>query len=172
MKARNTWMRLVLAGVLTATLAGCAVYRDDYYARRNNNAVLGAGIGAAAGAVASDGDPVYILGGAAAGGLLGTILTEDRRYYRGWDRDRDHYYDRGYYRDRDRYYRDRDRHYRDRDHHYRDGNRHYHDRDRSYRDHRDRRRDSDERHFGERRGFGGRPVPGTGTGNHDNFNNN
>jgi len=36
----------------------------------------------AAGAVFSGGDPLYALGGAAAGGLLGNVLTEDRDYRR------------------------------------------------------------------------------------------
>ncbi|HZH56056.1 MAG TPA: hypothetical protein VFD96_02645 [Burkholderiaceae bacterium] len=54
--------------------AGCATHD-----RRHNNTMVGAGLGAAAGAVVSQGNPWYTLGGAAAGGVLGNILTEDDR---------------------------------------------------------------------------------------------
>src|SRR3546814_14940946 len=57
-------------------LAGCA----SSYDRRANNTMIGAGLGAATGAVISGGDPLYAIGGAAAGGLLGNILTQDRSY--------------------------------------------------------------------------------------------
>ena len=66
MKSFGNLARISLAGLLIMTLAGCATYD-----RRANNTMLGAG------------DPVYMLGGAAAGGLLGNILTEDNRHYRG-----------------------------------------------------------------------------------------
>lgn len=52
--------------------------------RKTTNTILGAGIGAAAGAVLSQGDTLATLGGAAAGGVLGNILTEEprkRRHY-------------------------------------------------------------------------------------------
>lgn len=78
MKAFCSLTRISLAGLLVVALAGCATYD-----RRANNTMLGAGLGAATGAVVGSGDPVYMLGGAAAGGLLGNILTEDRRHYRG-----------------------------------------------------------------------------------------
>ena len=44
---------------------------------KTTNTILGAGIGAAARAVLSNGDTLTTLGGAAAGGLLGNILTEE-----------------------------------------------------------------------------------------------
>lgn len=47
--------------------------------RKTTNTILGAGIGAAAGAVLSQGDTLATLGGAAAGGVLGHILTEEPR---------------------------------------------------------------------------------------------
>lgn len=74
--------RFSIAGVAALALAGCA----SHYDRKTNNAMIGAGLGAAAGAVVSQGDPVYAIGGAAAGGLLGHILTDDDRRSRGWDR--------------------------------------------------------------------------------------
>lgn len=46
---------------------------------KTTNTILGAGIGAAAGAVLSKGDTLATLGGAAAGGVLGNILTEEPR---------------------------------------------------------------------------------------------
>lgn len=46
---------------------------------KTTNTILGAGIGAAAGAVLSQGDTLATLGGAAAGGVLGNILTEEPR---------------------------------------------------------------------------------------------
>jgi len=46
---------------------------------KTTNTIIGAGIGAAAGAVLSQGDTLATLGGAAAGGLLGNILTEEPR---------------------------------------------------------------------------------------------
>lgn len=47
--------------------------------RKTTNAVIGAGIGAAAGAVITQGGTVGTLGGAAAGGLLGYVLTDEPR---------------------------------------------------------------------------------------------
>lgn len=83
MKIYRHTARTALIAIVIATLAGCATYD-----RRTTNTMAGAGLGAAAGAVVSGGNPVYTLGGAAAGGLLGNILTEDRDYRRGrgWDR--------------------------------------------------------------------------------------
>lgn len=74
--------RLLGVGAVALAMVGCA----SHYDRKTNNALMGAGLGAAAGAVVSQGDPVYAIGGAAAGGLLGHILTSDDRRSRGWDR--------------------------------------------------------------------------------------
>jgi len=135
MKARNHIARLAVYGLMAVTLAGCVGYDQ-----RAGNTMLGAGFGAAAGGVLSEGDPLYMLGGAAAGGLLGNILTEDRgyrgnsgyygnRYYaQNWDRDNNRRRDRSWS-DRERE-RERDR-ARERDHRDRQHNR---DRDR-YQDH-------------------------------------
>jgi len=83
MKLSHNFARMALAGILAFAVAGCASARD----RRADNTLIGAGLGAAAGAVLSEGDPLYAIGGAAAGGLLGNLLTEDRSYRsHGWNR--------------------------------------------------------------------------------------
>lgn len=80
MQSRSRFASLILVGVIAWSLAGCASARD----RRTDNTLIGAGLGAAAGAVVSQGDPLYTVGGAAAGGLLGNILTsEPKRERRG-----------------------------------------------------------------------------------------
>src|SRR5690606_2008293 len=86
MNAQRKFGRLIAVGLMAFTLAGCA----SSYDRKANNTMIGAGLGAATGAVFSGGDPLYAIGGAAAGGLLGNILTEDRsaNRSRNWDRDR------------------------------------------------------------------------------------
>lgn len=88
MKTRTNFARLAVIGLLAFAMAGCASARD----RKTDNTLIGAGLGAAAGAVLSEGDPLYTIGGAAAGGLLGNILTEEPRYHRrDWDRGHRHY---------------------------------------------------------------------------------
>lgn len=73
--------RIASISLLGFALAGCATHYD----RKTGNTMLGAGLGAATGAVFSGGDPLLTLGGAAAGGILGNVLTEDRSS-RNWDR--------------------------------------------------------------------------------------
>lgn len=74
--------KLALVGLTALALAGCATHQS----RKSSNTLMGAGLGAAAGAVVSQGDPWYALGGAAAGGLLGNVLTEDdRRRSNSWN---------------------------------------------------------------------------------------
>lgn len=88
MKKPLTLVKLAVIGTLAFAMAGCATARD----RKTDNTLIGAGLGAAAGAVISQGDPLYTIGGAAAGGLLGNILTEEPRYHRrDWNRGRHHY---------------------------------------------------------------------------------
>lgn len=78
--------RIVMIGVTAFAIAGCATH-----SRKHNNTLIGAGLGAATGAVLTQGDPLYTLGGAAAGGVLGNILTEEKRSYRSRsDRGRSH----------------------------------------------------------------------------------
>jgi len=94
--------QIAMSGLLALAVCTTAAASE----RRTTNTVLGAGLGAVAGAVLSNGDPMLTLGGAAAGGLLGNVLTEDRRHhYRGghYDAPRRHrveerYDRRGYHR--------------------------------------------------------------------------
>ncbi|NYT79930.1 hypothetical protein H0A70_00220 [Alcaligenaceae bacterium] len=76
--------KIAVVGLTALSLAGCAAHYD----RKSSNTMLGAGLGAATGAIVSRGDPWFTLGGAAAGGLLGNVLTEDRdhRRSRSWNR--------------------------------------------------------------------------------------
>ncbi|MGB3288987.1 MAG: hypothetical protein WBA83_06905 [Burkholderiaceae bacterium] len=94
MTLQRTLARITAIGLMSLAAAGCVTHD-----RRANNTLLGAGLGAATGAVFSGGDPLYTLGGAAAGGVLGNILTEDRGRSRGrsWDNRRGSrsYYDGG-----------------------------------------------------------------------------
>ena len=99
MKLSRTVARITTIGLVTFALAGCA----SHYDRKTSNTLLGAGLGGAAGAVASGGNPLYTIGGAAAGGVLGNVLTEDRdrggRSARGRDRGRDYQSSRHWDRD-------------------------------------------------------------------------
>lgn len=62
--------RIAAIVMLAASLTACATHD-----RKQNNTLLGAGLGAATGAVVSQGNPWLTLGGAAAGGVLGNVLT-------------------------------------------------------------------------------------------------
>lgn len=77
MTLRYAFTRFAVCG-LAAFAVSTAAFASD---RKTTNTLLGAGLGAAAGAVLSEGDPMLTLGGAAAGGVLGNILTEDRKHY-------------------------------------------------------------------------------------------
>ena len=94
MHAPGKVARLAAIGFAALLLAGCASPHD----RRANNAMIGAGVGAAGGAVFSGGDPAYVIGAAAAGGLLGHIFTQERSY-----RPRHHYHRHREYRRPPRY---------------------------------------------------------------------
>ncbi|MCC2595733.1 hypothetical protein LKR43_05215 [Pusillimonas sp. MFBS29] len=92
MKLSRHIARVALAGLISLATVGTASADD-----KTTNTILGAGLGAAAGAVLSEGDVMMTLGGAAAGGVLGNILTEDRKYHRHWkDHDRSYRSDRRY----------------------------------------------------------------------------
>lgn len=78
MTLQRTIARIAAIGLMSLAAAGCATHD-----RKSSNTLLGAGLGAATGAVFSGGDPLYTLGGAAAGGVLGNVLTEDRDKRRG-----------------------------------------------------------------------------------------
>ena len=85
-------IRFALAGFMAVALAGNAVAAD----KKTTNTILGAGLGAAAGAVLSEGDPITTLGGAAAGGLLGNVLTEDHKHHHWKGHNRSYRSDRRY----------------------------------------------------------------------------
>ncbi|MCQ9616486.1 hypothetical protein L1889_07000 [Paenalcaligenes niemegkensis] len=92
MKLTTRIAHFAIAGAMALGLASNVMAAD----KKTTNTILGAGLGAAAGAVFSEGDPMLTLGGAAAGGVLGHVLTEDRKYKdnRGW-RGSDRKYRRG-----------------------------------------------------------------------------
>lgn len=81
----RTLARLATTGLLVFALAGCATH-----SRKHNNTLIGAGLGAAGGAVLTQGDPLYTVGGAVAGGVLGNILTKDEPRYGKSSRNRNH----------------------------------------------------------------------------------
>lgn len=83
MKLSRNVVRIATIGLMAFALAGCATHD-----RKTNNTLVGAGLGAATGAVFSGGDPLYTLGGAAAGGVLGNVLTPERSYSRSRASDR------------------------------------------------------------------------------------
>jgi hypothetical protein len=89
MKLRVYLGQLALASIIVLAMGSAASASD----RKTTNTILGAGLGAVAGAVITDGDPLITLGSAAAGGLLGNVLTDDRsdRRSRNWDRGRGHH---------------------------------------------------------------------------------
>lgn len=92
MKFMTRIAQFAIAGVMALGLGSTAMASD-----KTTNTLLGAGLGAAAGALLSEGDPLLTLGGAAAGGVLGNVLTEDRRYSgRHWRGDDRRHYRRGH----------------------------------------------------------------------------
>lgn len=73
-----------------------------YADRREKNTWIGVGVGALAGGLLSNGDPLAMLGGAAAGGWVGNVTTPN-------DRDRHRAHGRGTDQRNDTYRNDRDR---------------------------------------------------------------
>lgn len=101
MMLRNHAMKVALAGVIAMTAANPAL--ADRQAR---NALIGAGVAAAAGAVLSNGDPWVTVGSAAAGGVLGHVLTDDRRdrrHHRRSYREKKHHHKHHHRKVRDRW---------------------------------------------------------------------
>src|SRR5690554_6283276 len=83
----------LLGGLALCTAMAMSALQPAVADSKTTNTILGAGIGAAAGAVLSQGDTLATLGGAAAGGLLGNILTEEPRKLRAsHHRSRHHHY--------------------------------------------------------------------------------
>jgi len=73
MKPTTRLATYILAGMIA--LGSSAASATD---RTTRNTVIGAGLGALAGAVLTEGNTWATLGGAAAGGVLGNLLTEER----------------------------------------------------------------------------------------------
>ena len=73
-------------GLMAATPAAAQSYRDRDDDDRTQNALIGAAVGALAGAALGNGDGTYIAGGALAGAALGAVASDDDDdcgYYRG-----------------------------------------------------------------------------------------
>ena len=64
----------------SAALFGLLLSSPAAADNKGRNTIIGAGVGAAAGAVLSNGDPVATIGGAAVGGLIGNVASKDKRY--------------------------------------------------------------------------------------------
>ena len=72
MKMMQTLAKMTMIGVTLACFAGCA----DWTPKERNTAI-GAGVGAAGGAVLTNGSALGTLGGAAVGGVIGNVATPD-----------------------------------------------------------------------------------------------
>lgn len=73
MKALQTLTKVTLIGVTVAAFAGCA----DMTPKQRNTAI-GAGAGAVGGAILTD-SALGALGGAAVGGVIGNVVTDDKK---------------------------------------------------------------------------------------------
>jgi osmotically inducible lipoprotein OsmB len=89
-------MMLSMISLICFGLVGC-----NSMDRRDKNAMIGAGIGAAGGAILTDGSPLGTIGGAAAGGIIGHEMTHDNRNNRDDRDDRDYRRSRRQYRRND-----------------------------------------------------------------------
>lgn len=67
----------VTAIALALAAGGCATW--DGMSSRERSAVIGAGVGGVAGAVATDGGVLGTVGGAAIGGVIGDQVGKNRR---------------------------------------------------------------------------------------------
>ncbi|CAG2149928.1 MULTISPECIES: glycine zipper 2TM domain-containing protein [Cupriavidus] len=74
MTTLNKLSRVALIGLTVSLFAGCA----DWSPKQRNTAI-GAGVGAAGGAVLTNGSALGTLGGAAVGGVVGNVITNDRK---------------------------------------------------------------------------------------------
>lgn len=66
MKTRKPWATTILVAAITLGLGGCAGMST-----RDKNTIIGAGVGAASGAVLTGGSALGTVGGAAVGGVIG-----------------------------------------------------------------------------------------------------
>ena len=69
--------RLVSVVLLAMATGGCATW--DGMSSRERSAVIGAGVGGVAGAVATDGGVLGTVGGAAIGGVVGDQVGKRRK---------------------------------------------------------------------------------------------
>lgn len=76
--------------------------QSAFAAKKEHNTWVGVGVGALAGGLLSHGDPMAMLGGAAAGGLIGNVTTNNDR-----DRGRNRGQDNRERNDRNKHDRDR-----------------------------------------------------------------
>ncbi len=74
MKTLQSLGKAALIGIAVASMAGCA----DMSPKQRNTAI-GAGVGAVGGAVLTGGDALGTLGGAAVGGVIGNVTTDNPR---------------------------------------------------------------------------------------------
>ncbi|MBP0623039.1 glycine zipper 2TM domain-containing protein [Cupriavidus consociatus] len=72
MKTLQALTKVTLIGVTVAAFAGCA----DMTPKQRNTAI-GAGAGAVGGAALTHGSALGTLGGAAVGGVIGNVVTDD-----------------------------------------------------------------------------------------------
>ncbi len=75
-----------VTAMLAVFLSLISVPELAHAGKKERNIALGIGLGLLGGAIASQGDPGALIGGAVAGGLIGGALTHDNR--RSWRDDR------------------------------------------------------------------------------------
>ncbi|PKO53486.1 MAG: osmotically-inducible lipoprotein B [Betaproteobacteria bacterium HGW-Betaproteobacteria-20] len=72
MKTTHSFSLITVIAVLLISLSGCSGMST-----RDKNTAIGAGVGAAAGAVLTGGGAVGTIGGAAVGGIIGNQIGKD-----------------------------------------------------------------------------------------------
>ncbi len=75
MKTLQTLTKVTLIGATVVAFAGCA----DMTPKQRNTAI-GAGAGAVGGAILTEGSALGTLGGAAVGGVIGNVVTDDKKH--------------------------------------------------------------------------------------------
>ncbi len=70
----KTISKLAISAIAASLLLGCSGM-----SRQDQDTVIGAGIGAGAGAVLTGGSPIGTVGGAAVGGVIGHEVGKDNR---------------------------------------------------------------------------------------------
>jgi osmotically inducible lipoprotein OsmB len=74
MKNTNKLLRYCLVILLISNLTGCSGMSN-----RDKNTAIGAGVGAAAGAVITGGSAIGTVGGAVVGGAIGNQVEKDKK---------------------------------------------------------------------------------------------